>query len=144
MQISKAIDYTLLGIEKGGRVYADLDNGIVKVIWNGKVDLKSAKGIFKICKELVEEELCHKMLLDRNLLISFSHEAKQYLEESFIANYKTIKEKVVKIAAICSSEFSSDQYTITRDRLMKELQSTAEIKEFDQVEEADQWALGVA
>ena len=143
MQVLSKADFTIIGVENQNRVYADLDIGIVKIIWQGVVDLKAAQGIMNICTELISEGLCSKIIVDRHALLLFKEEALAWMQESLSSKVVLLKEKVEKIATVNGSDSNPGSISMI-DNLLAGLKPEVNIYSFQSSEEADNWIMNVA
>ncbi|MEP1095179.1 MAG: hypothetical protein ABJG78_08725 [Cyclobacteriaceae bacterium] len=88
----------------GSSVAVDYQNKIVKVEWDGIVDLATVNIILNKAADLIEVGHCDKLLLNRKNLKEFTTEARIWIKQDLLRNRaKKLVNKVVKVATVNSS-----------------------------------------
>lgn len=129
---------------EGNEVYLDHDKGNVKIVWDGRINLKAASDILSYAADLVEGGLINTILLDRQKLIHFETAARKWIKEDFFSIRCTQLSHLIKRVAIVNE--TSLAASIYGRKIINDIEQTFSdlpIKKFDKIEEAENWILNI-
>ncbi len=99
----KIRNFELIKEINGGCVSADYESKIVKIDWDGKVEVETAREILSKAADMIEAGHCDKLLLNRKELKEFSTEARLWIKEDLLKNRaRKLVKYVHKVATVSS------------------------------------------
>ena len=124
----------------GSSTLVDYSNKIVKVEWEGIVDLATATLLFNASAELVENGQCDKVLLNRKNLTEFTTEARIWIKQEFLKNRsKQLDRKIMKVATVRSISATGSIFSNYINRGIKLVFPRVTLSKFDTEHEAVNW-----
>lgn len=128
---------------EGNEVYLDHNNDSIKIVWDGRVNLKAASDILSYASDLVEGGLVSTILLDRQKLIHFEAAARKWIKDEFFnTRCKVLAHLIEKVAIVNETSLAANIYG---KKIIKDIEHSftdVMIRKFDRIEEAENWILG--
>lgn len=138
----KAFQYSFQFNIEGNEVYLDHQKGIVKIVWEGRVDLDIADSLLSYTADLVEGGLINRILLDRQNLIHFEDKARKWIKNEFLeTRCKELAHLIKKVAIVNETSIAAMLYG---KKIADDIEQTfinLPIKKFDKLTDAEGWIL---
>ncbi len=95
------MNYSTIAVADESELMINNVNGIVKVVWNGIVNLETAQALLTRGADFIEDGTCDKIILDRQLLEEFTTDARMWIKNDLFKNRaKRLASNVSKMAMI--------------------------------------------
>lgn len=123
-------------------VYLDHTHRLIKIDWDGRINLSTASKVLTYVADVVEGGLVDRVLLDRQKLISFDRAARNWMKKELICGRGIdLRAKTHKVAIInersVAGRIYSERVTKSDDRSKVILP----IRKFDSPNEALKWVM---
>ncbi len=141
-ETEKKLHYSFQFKIDGNEVYVEHKNGIVKVVWDGRVNHEIASSLLTYTADLVEGGLISTILLDRQNLIHFDNEARNWIKNEFLSTRcNELAHLIKKVAIINESSFAAQLYGKKVTNNLEGTFPNLPIMKFDRMEDANKWIL---
>ncbi|MEM9339542.1 MAG: hypothetical protein AAGA66_12485 [Bacteroidota bacterium] len=132
--------FILVNESEGNELYVDYKSKIVKIIWNGIVDVEPASKLLTIGANLIESRECNKILLCRQELNEFTIQARLWIkQELLMKRAKKLAGDVEKIAAVNARTIKGSVFANFISSAIKLILPSLVLKKFHDEGEALTW-----
>ncbi len=123
----------------GNFVLADYTNGVLKVEWNGVVQLNSVREILTTGANLIENNHCTKILLNRAKLEEFTIDSRMWVKNEFLIKKRRLVRKVKKVGTVNAMTAKGTVFANFLTTIIKIIYPNLHIQQFNSEEMAIDW-----
>ncbi|MEP1921492.1 MAG: hypothetical protein ABJI55_11905 [Ekhidna sp.] len=135
-------NFKIIEIKKGSSLSLDSVNAIVKIEWEGHVNLETAQFLLTRAADEIEKGIATKILLNRKSLEQFANDARKWIKDDFLrGRARTLVHLVEKVATVKSSTKIGDLFASVVSSSIKLVFPRLRMSRFDTEDEATKWLL---
>lgn len=139
----KLRNFTVIEEMNGSALMIDYPNKVVKIEWNGVIDLATARTLFNATANAIEHDLADKALLNRKNFREFTTEARIWIKHEFIQSRSTRwARKLMKLATVNSTSQIGNVFSNFINRGMQVIFPGVQLSKFDTELDAENWLIG--
>lgn len=136
------LSYTILKEVNGSTVSLNKEKDIVRIEWDGVVDIEEAKTILTIGADQIEKGTAKNLLLNRKNLEEFSTAARLWIKEDLLkGRAKKLVKQVHKVAMVNASSTMGSVFANFISTAIKLVYPNLSMSKFQSEDEALEWLL---